>query len=399
MLMNPFPAVVIGGPPHSGKSVLTYLLTRRLRALKVEHYVLRACPDGEGDWSQETPPERVRLLRQKGQFSQDFVDRVCRDLAQRHLPLIVDVGGKPTPDQERILDQCTHAVLISANEAGLAEWRDRFERHGLPIIAELRSVLTGEDRIDAETPALRGQIASLERSTRVGGPMVEALAQQLQRLMTYPAANLKTYHCSHAPTELVVDVEHLARWVELPEQQHWQPEYLAHALTYAPEGTPLSIYGRGPNWLYAALALHAAPHPVYLFDPRMGWVAPVTLHCTPLATGDAVAWNIEPFSTHTWLELTPTQPYLDYDDVNGAALPALDPAQGVVLSGKLPFWLLLGAALAYRHHPWLGIVQAQQYDECVVVMSRDAAYQPGACFRFRIDPHHGTTIGSITQEH
>jgi CRISPR-associated protein Csx3 len=399
MLMNPFPAVVIGGPPHSGKSVLTYLLTRRLRALKVEHYVLRACPDGEGDWSQETPPERVRLLRQKGQFSQDFVDRVCRDLAQRHLPLIVDVGGKPTPDQERILDQCTHAVLISANEAGLAEWRDRFERHGLPIIAELRSVLTGEDRIDAETPALRGQIANLERSTRVGGPMVEALAQQLQRLMTYPAANLKTYHCSHAPTELVVDVEHLARWVELPEQQHWQPEYLAHALTYAPEGTPLSIYGRGPNWLYAALALHAAPHPVYLFDPRMGWVAPVTLHCTPLATGDAVAWNIEPFSTHTWIELTPTQPYLDYDDVNGAALPALDPAQGVVLSGKLPFWLLLGAALAYRHHPWLGIVQAQQYDECVVVMSRDAAYQPGACFRFRIDPHHGTTIGSITQEH
>jgi CRISPR-associated protein Csx3 len=398
MPMNPFPAVVIGGPPHSGKSVLTYLLTQRLRALKVEHYVLRACPDGEGDWSQEAPPERVRLLRQKGQFSQDFVDRVCRDLAQRHLPLIVDVGGKPTPDQERILDQCTHAVLISANEAGLKEWRDRFERHGLPIIAELRSVLIGEDRIDAETPVLRGQITNLERSNRVGGPMVEALAQRLQCLMTYADADLKTYHLSHAPTELVVDVDHLARWVELPEQQHWQPEYLMHALTYAPEGTPLSIYGRGPNWLYAALALHAASHPVYLFDPRMGWVAPVTLHCTPSATGDAVAWKIEPFSTHTWIELTPTQPYLDYDDVNGAALPALDPAQGVVLSGKLPFWLLLGAALAYRHHPWLGIVQAQQYDECVVVMSRDAAYQPGACFRFRTDPHHGTTIGSMTHE-
>jgi CRISPR-associated protein Csx3 len=280
----------------------------------------------------------------------------------------------------------------------LKEWRDRFERHGLPIIAELRSVLTGEDRIDAETPALRGQIANLERSTRVGGPMVEALAQQLQRLMTYPAANLKTYHCSHAPTELVVDVDHLARWVELPEQQHWQPEYLVHALTYAPEGTPLSIYGRGPNWLYAALALHAAPHQVYLFDPRMGWIPPASLHCTPAAAADAVAWKIEPSPTHTWIELTPTQPYLDYDDVNGAALPALDPAQGVVLSGKLPFWLLLGAALAYRHHPWLGIVQAQQYDECIVVMSRDAAYQPGACFRFRTDPHHGTTVGSMTHE-
>jgi CRISPR-associated protein Csx3 len=29
MPMNPFPAVVIGGPPHSGKSVLTYLLTQQ----------------------------------------------------------------------------------------------------------------------------------------------------------------------------------------------------------------------------------------------------------------------------------------------------------------------------------------------------------------------------------
>ncbi len=398
--MNPFPAVVIGGPPHSGKSVLTYLLTQRLRALQVEHYVVRACPDGEGDWSQEAPPERVRLLRQKGQFSHNFVDRVCRDLAQRHLPLIVDVGGKPTRDQERILDRCTHAVLISANEAELTEWRDRFERHGLPIIAELRSVLTGEDRIDATTPVLRGQIANLERFTGVGGPMVETLAQQLQRLMTYPAADLKAYHLNHAPTELVVDVDHLARWVGSPaERQHWQPEHLPDVLAYVPEGTPLSIYGRGPNWLYAALALHAAPHPFYLFDPRLGWVAPVTLHCRPAALPAAFRWQTETFATCAWIELTPAIPYLDYDDIDGATLPVLDPEQGVVLSGKLSFWLLVGVALAYRHHPWLAVVQAQQYDECIVVMSRHATYQLGVCFQYRTDPHHGTTTGCITQEH
>lgn len=86
--MNPFPAVMIGGPPHSGKSVLVYALSQA----QVAHYVLRACPDGEGDWSQETSQDQVRLLRQKGQFSDEFVERVRRDIERRHLPSLVDVG-------------------------------------------------------------------------------------------------------------------------------------------------------------------------------------------------------------------------------------------------------------------------------------------------------------------
>ncbi|MGQ9550231.1 MAG: CRISPR-associated protein Csx3 [Roseiflexus sp.] len=384
--MNPFPAVVIGGPPHSGKSVLTYLLTQRLRALHVEHYVLRACPDGEGDWSQETSPETVRLLRQKGSFSHDFVARICNDLEKRHLPLIVDVGGKPTRDQERILDRCTHAVLISASEEGLVEWRDRFERHGVQIIAELHSVLEGEDRLDAETPTLRGQIANLERFTGVAGPVVEALAQRLHRLMAYSADDLRGYHLPRAPTELVVDIDKLAQGIGLPPEQRWQPAHIPNALRYVPQETSISIYGRGPNWLYAALALHAAPRSVYLFDPRMGWIAPVTLHCAPSAHPAAVGWTVETFQNHTWIELKATSAYIDYDEVNGAMLPPIEPARGVVLSGKLPYWLLVGAVLAYRHHPWLAVVQAQKYDECIVVMSRDTTHRPGSCFQFRTGP-------------
>ncbi|MDW8147549.1 MAG: CRISPR-associated protein Csx3 [Roseiflexaceae bacterium] len=381
--MNPFPAIVIGGPPHSGKSVLTYLLTQQLRSWGVEHYVLRACPDGEGDWSQEAPPDQVRLLRQKGAFSAEFVDLVCRDLAQRHLPLIVDVGGKPTPDQERILDQCTHAVLISATPEGLAEWRERAERHGLPVIAELHSMLDGNDRIDAETPVLRGQIGRLERHTGVAGPMTLALAQRLQQILSYTEAELKSYHLSHAPTELVIDIDHLAQRIGLLERERrWQPDHLPAALEDVPSA-PLSIYGRGPNWLYAALALHAAPHPVYLFDPRLGWIAPVTLSCTPSAAPAAIAWKSETYLSYTWIEVQPGTPYLDYDEVNGAELPKLDPQRGIVLSGKIPLWLTVGACLAYRCHPWLAVVQAQQYDLGIIVTSEVEAYHPGSVVALR----------------
>lgn len=384
--MNPFPAIVIGGPPHSGKSVLTYLLTQQLREWRVEHYVLRACPDGEGDWSQETPPERVRLLRQKGAFSTEFVDRVCRDLAQRHLPLIVDVGGRPTLDQERILDHCTHAILISATSEGLAEWRKRAERCGLPVIAELHSVLDGDDRIDAETPVLRGRIGRLERHTGAAGPMTLALAQRLREILSYTESELKSYHLSHAPTELVIDINHLAHRIGLSESaRRWQPEHLPLALDDTP-AAPLSLYGRAPNWLYAALALHAAPHPIFLFDPRLGWIAPVTLICSPSAKPAAISWKIATCPEYAWIEVQPGTSYLDYDEVEGAALPELDPQCGVVLSGKIPFWLVVGASLAYRRHPWLAVVQAQQYDHGIIVTSRVEAYRPGSVVALRGNP-------------
>lgn len=102
-MRHEFSAVLVGGPPHSGKSVLTYSLTQALRQRQVSHYVLRACPDGEGDWSMESPPDTVRLLRNKGLFTDQWVDQICRDLQQRHLPLLVDVGGRPTANQQRIL--------------------------------------------------------------------------------------------------------------------------------------------------------------------------------------------------------------------------------------------------------------------------------------------------------
>jgi CRISPR-associated protein Csx3 len=376
--MNSFPAILLGGPPHSGKSVLTYLLTKELRTRQVAHYVLHACPDGEGDWSQEASLESVQLLRQKGQFSTEFVDRVCRDLARRHLPLLVDVGGKPTPDQERIFDLCTHAVIVSCSDDGLAEWRERCTRHGLAIIAELRSVLNGEDEIVATTPVLRGQIAGLERRQATAGPMTQALLARLQEVLAYGRDELAAYNLATAPTELAVDVERLAGLLEVPNSDHrWQPAYLPAALAYAPSEA-LSLYGRGPNWLYAAFALHVTPQPFFLFDVRLGWTAPVALTPTATAHPAHIHWQLEPGRDFTHLELKPGVPYLDYEEVSGAEIPLLDPTQGVVLSGKIPYWLLAGAALAYRDHPWIGVVQAQNPKEATIVFSRTPAHPLGA---------------------
>src|SRR5438309_10168946 len=111
-MVDTLPTILIGGPPHAGKSVLTYNLSQALRRHNVPHYVLRASPDGEGDWSQEMNQNTAQLIRVKGDWTPEFVSRVCADLERRQLPLLVDVGGKPKDDQICILRQCTHAILL-----------------------------------------------------------------------------------------------------------------------------------------------------------------------------------------------------------------------------------------------------------------------------------------------
>src|SRR5262249_29908441 len=138
-----FPAILIGGPPHSGKSTLTYRLRDALSKRRVIHYVLRAHPDGEGNWTTEAPRSVVQALRERARrpWSMELAGRVSRDIATRHLPLLVDVGGKVSAENEMIAAQCTHAILIAHDPALLDPWRELTAAQGLGLVAELRSVL------------------------------------------------------------------------------------------------------------------------------------------------------------------------------------------------------------------------------------------------------------------
>src|SRR5258708_17818126 len=96
---NTLPAILIGAPPGSGKSILTYNISQELRQMKVSHeiphYVFRANTDGEGDWLFEASQDEVRQLRVKGKWTDRFRELVRHDIAHRLVPIIVDIGGLP----------------------------------------------------------------------------------------------------------------------------------------------------------------------------------------------------------------------------------------------------------------------------------------------------------------
>ncbi|MCB0174069.1 MAG: hypothetical protein KDJ97_26365 [Anaerolineae bacterium] len=370
--MELFPAVMIGGPPHSGKSVLTYSLTKALRERDIAHYALRAYPDGEGDWSNETSQERVRQIRVKGQGTPKWVAHICRDIDHRHLPLIVDMGGRPTDWQKAIFDHCTHAILLTPDEHAQSIWQAFAVEHSIQIIAELQSNLNEPDAVWATSPILRGQISGLERGQTAQGATFQTLLTLLTNLFAYDPSELRAIHLSMIPVDLVLELNKLKQTLDPKPtpSTYWSPEELPQLLDYLPQNTPFALYDRGPNWLYAALALHAYPAELWQFDVRLGWVTPPPLRLAPIIDSSPLKIAIFPSESYTRLEIEIRASYLEYSEAMNLHIPPLPPDHGIVLSGKLPLWLWTALVKKYYQQPWLAIYQPQFEHRAVVIASQ-----------------------------
>ncbi len=377
--MNLFPSVLIAGAPHTGKSVLSYLLTQHLRRMGVLHYLLRVAPDGEGDWFFQGPPANVRLLRasKKRPFTETFTQKMLDVIHTRHLPLLVDAGGRPRGAQFGILNACTHAILLYHDEAERSQWHAWLVAHNIHIIAELQSKAEGEDALNSSRPLITGTITGLERdaSRRRVGLVFGALLETLAGIFAYDALELRQEHLRLAPLE-PLEEKHLAFLLENREvaHYHWKPEALAALERRFPSQESYALYGRGPVWLAAFVAAHASPAPLALFDARYGWLPlprlcfdpPYTLHVEP-RPGERGA---------LWLEISLPEGLLEPDAISFRP-PQVHRGAGVILSGPLPRWAF--AALTVHFLPlarWVAVYDPA-LDASVVVGSRSSAMAVG----------------------
>ncbi|MEI7642890.1 MAG: CRISPR-associated protein Csx3 [Chloroflexales bacterium] len=372
-----FPAIFIGGPPHSGKSTLFYRLSQALRQMKVEHYGLRASPDGEGDWAYETGESLVRELRMRSKedWTAQFAAQMSRDIDQRHLPLLVDAGGRISPETAQIAAACTHGLLIASPAGDLASWRTLLARLGRPLLAELRSDLAGEQHVTIDAGVLHGTLNGLRQGALSDGPCFAALLSQIQQLFSYPPGQLFQIHCSLTSVELIIDLTQPIP--PLPAHvgaQRWVPAELPTLLDSLPSELPMAIYGRGPLWLSSALAAFTHPDP-QIFNPRHGWAFPPTIQFSDRPDLTRLDWTCTVQPDHTRVRLCIPQGYLDLTTSQNLPAPLVARDRGVILDGKLPGWLLAGLARAYRDVAWLAVYQPQLGD--IVIASRRADVRVG----------------------
>lgn len=376
-----FPALFLGGPPHSGKSTLLYRLSHALRQQQIAHYALRASPDGEGDWSQEAAQATVRVLRlrAKSDWTPTFAQRISQDIAHRHLPLLVDVGGLLTPETEQIAAVCTHGLVLSHDPAALAPWRDLLYRQGRAVIAELLSRPDGPQEITATSPTLRGIITGLARGQSSDGVCFTALMETLRHYFRYSPDNLFRTHEATIPVDLVL---HLERRIfplpaHAPEQgSRWEPTELPTLYESLPRHEPLALYGQAPTWLYAGLAAFSEPTP-FIFNPFTGWVTPPRLVQTSTPDPERLRWDaVHEHAPATQISLSIPGSYLDYDDASDLPVPQVDTNRGVLLDGKLPTWLYAALARTYRTAAWVAVLQPQT--GYIVVWSQQASVAVGS---------------------
>jgi CRISPR-associated protein Csx3 len=353
--------------------------------MNIGHYALRACPDGEGDFANEADPGTVREIRQKGAFTDTFMQRVAGYLQQRHLPLLVDVGGRPTAEQQSVFRHCTHAVLLVAGRPSepdlvsreMQQWEEIMAGQGVPVIARLQSQLSGENQLTATEPTITGTLAELERGQQADGPAFWALVTRLAALFDYTEAELTAVHLAQAPVELSLDLPALARTLQIPDGR-WQLAHLPLVQDYVPAGKPLALYGRAPVWLYAMLSAVSYPAPLWLYDARLGWIKTPSM---PKDNGRMVqeGWEtaVQEREAYTLVELKTGSQYLDIEQVDSLPLPAIPTHQGAILSGRLPNWIVTAIIRQWSAYlPWVAVYQPQ-LDGAVVVFSQEATVSVG----------------------
>jgi CRISPR-associated protein Csx3 len=371
------PAVLIGGPPHAGKSVLTYSLTRALRQYGIEHYVMRACPDGEGHWSQEAPRQVAEAIRKKGVYTDEFVHSVCADIESRKVPFIVDIGGLPRGEQFQIFRSCTHAILLSHPTPASVNWHELVRAYTLELLADLISTLDGPSALETSYPIVRGTLTGLQRGSVVTGEPFESLTRALIKLFLRTSLGLEQTHMGHrASTETVLNLPQLLRAL-VPNALDWTPDLLPRLLEVIPCDEPLAVYGRAAHWVYTSLALHTCPVPFFQFDARLGWLEPLSIQSGPGLHPD-LTFEPEVREEYTLLHCHPQTSHLNYRELQHLQAPVLSTTRGLILNGRLPLWLASSLAMCYKlaNLPWIAGYYPQT-KEAIVIFSQIPQYRPG----------------------
>lgn len=195
---QPATKVVLCGPPNTGKTVLRDALKKAILKLKdapKDFYVISGCPDGDGSYFSETaqnyPELAVKLKAEyKAKFTPEFAQAKVRDITTiKNSLLLFDVGGKlPSPENQVIMSQATHAVMLAKTEEDVTAWQQFCENElekPLAFIAIIYSDLNGTtDTITSESPVLTGSVHGLARGVDASSrPMVQALAELLVNLV------------------------------------------------------------------------------------------------------------------------------------------------------------------------------------------------------------------------
>lgn len=417
--------VAIGGPPHSGKSVLVSVLRACLPESR--YAIVEAAPDGEGitGWSHDGDAELAKAVRRKGKFLPEFVQWVVDSLKNSTAPItLADLGGmlltedgkfdplgiRLTPQNEAIVRECDYLIVIASPKwsAAVPNWIAEGHRLGVKPFAILDSILEGaEDEVFERSVPFKARITKLEREAPpVGSTTARALAQLIDEI----AGEVTKADGSERAD---VNFPALAEGLNLPVRngganRDWFPGAAIGLLQLTSARVAsqqeVNLWGNcSAGWPYHVLACGLLQRVRY-YDPKvsMGYVPLPDVE--PSGEGSQVLdWRVEERDDHSFVEFVIPRQIFDIAKLPVVIPPAVAQGKGVVLSGKGPWWLTGTIARAYARSnaSWVAVFTPQEsarrdsegkkWSEkfpglapAVVVASRDSAVPVGTVIPFRL---------------
>ncbi|MCL6434020.1 MAG: CRISPR-associated protein Csx3 [Leptolyngbyaceae cyanobacterium HOT.MB2.61] len=190
-------AIAIGGPPDSGKSILSnalrFTLPRHYPNLNL--FLHRANWDGEGNWSYETSDrQKVQTLIERGEYKIhklpnanalinsyfDYHAKAIENIRKVVDLAIVDLGGQPEAQKLPVIQQCTHYLIISSQPAQIPKWHELFGRYLKPL-----AVLHSKAAPDLQRPSHSDfleqtiDLQNLIQTQQIPAELLRAIAQIL----------------------------------------------------------------------------------------------------------------------------------------------------------------------------------------------------------------------------
>lgn len=356
--------IVFCGPPHSGKSVFIANLIDKLPS--DGYTIIRACPDGEGNWSNNKNQKETNIVRKKGKFTQTFIDNACKAIDnQTNKIVLVDVGGIISKENRQIFQHCDSFIVLSSEIEKKQEWLKFGQKLGLECIGSLDSSLEGREEIYSREPYFRGKIVGLERGAILeNSQIIKEIASKIVKKSKYTEYNDEKndntdciliddtklgFELGYGKESLTEDGISIRKvmWKE----NAIQPIYKAIKEKVKPN-LPVKINGVRANFALSAICKAAKKQKVKdisTYDIRLKQYIPIRdlPKKRGLKQSEGLYYNIIENKENVFMDIDIIKEQYSVEDYKKCILPKIKEEKNLYLSGRIPLWLLASISNSY----------------------------------------------------
>lgn len=356
--------IVFCGPPHSGKTVLIANLLNQLPT--DDCTVIRTCPDGEGNWSNNKKQEEVRRVRKKGEYTKTFIQACCQAIDnQTNRIVLVDAGGRINEDKEIIFRHCDGFIVLSNDEEMKNRWLEFCQRLGLECIACLDSRLEGIEEIYSRTPYLQGRIVGLERGrTLEDSIIIRGMVSDIVEKSKYVK---KDFNDVQVFDGIIIDDTELGFELGYGKEINTESGIPIRRVRWDEDAIPqiyktisqkvaqdkkVRINGIRPNFILSAICKACKQQGVTnisTYDIRSKQYVPIKNLPKKRGVKQApgVSYNLIENKDTIFMDIDITEEQYSLEDYEKCILPKINKNKNLYLSGRLPLWLLASISSSY----------------------------------------------------